>query len=514
MSDWSISIQSAQECLEHAEYALSYGNLPEAAVSLATALSTDPTRADWRTLLEQILRSAPTPASLQVPANEVTPPFVVESLRAYAEAYLGNVSEGIVRITEVAAACPERPYLVWARDWATWDWVQTSDPGTLSRLVYALRSMVMNCPIPCQRADPRYRNCEAATDILSFIYRILPHENDVLLTSAVALRCVGRFEDAIACAERAFESSPSWLNCMAVAGAYRDAQRPDRAAHHYRVADQLQPGDVTALIELGDMFLDAKRYDDAIGTYSEALQREPEHEWARASSAFARLEKAAAEGETRETLFEMTDTNPRARELVMRIAQDSSDQSAVFGQRLFELCMMSELAPMRAAQKMECRMAFGREVSVTRVAFDLEPNDLIESGLIMYAHSEAQDWVTLSMVPAAHLELMLQELEPLLLDAPHEIEVRALPTQDGALIETVDHLFRVPAGVLIVKVTPPPGVVDYEEALKQVYGRHWASFAGDITVADPVLSVIVTSELREGLERRPTLREFRDHIRR
>jgi tetratricopeptide (TPR) repeat protein len=101
------------------------------------------------------------------------------------------------------------------------------------------------------------------------------------------LRRLGRPDEAYAPARRAFETQPSWLTATEWATVERRRGRTEEAARLYREAARLDPADATALIDLGDMMLEARRPALAAAAYREALERAPDDGWARASQLFA-----------------------------------------------------------------------------------------------------------------------------------------------------------------------------------------------------------------------------------
>ena len=86
------------------------------------------------------------------------------------------------------------------------------------------------------------------------------------------------------------------VQAIAAANAYRRAGDLIRAAQIFNDAARLDPKDVTALLEVGDIHLEAGRFARALEAYGEALQREPEHPWAAPSASYCRYRRHRTDG--------------------------------------------------------------------------------------------------------------------------------------------------------------------------------------------------------------------------
>jgi hypothetical protein len=109
-----------------------------------------------------------------------------------------------------------------------------------------------------------------------------------------------------------------WNTCIGVANAFKDAKRVDEAAQWYRHALSLDPNEPSPLLDMGDGFLEAQRWDDAINAYQEVLARKPGDAWAEPSLIYARFKKGNAPAD-KQRLRELADKGGRARDLMERI---------------------------------------------------------------------------------------------------------------------------------------------------------------------------------------------------
>lgn len=312
----------ALDNVEHARQALARSDLAQALFHASSALATDPTNGEWRALLDQVLAKTPDPMVFVRP-DEAKADFVTAATRGYVHAHQKRFAEAIATVCEVAAVRPDCAYLTWAREWAQQPGVVQSIPAEVvgGRIVPSLLRALTGCPSPCPPDDPRRKNCDAAVELLAALYGAYPQDGMVVFAAGVALRRVGRFEEAVQYAGYALQLKNDWMTCAGVANALRDAGRVDEAVQYYRHALAMRPDEPSPLLDAGDTLLDAQRWDDAIATYREVLAKRPGDGWASASIAYAEWKKTGAPA-SREALWRMADGNGRASDLLIRIFGD------------------------------------------------------------------------------------------------------------------------------------------------------------------------------------------------
>ena len=113
--------------------------------------------------------------------------------------------------------------------------------------------------------------------------------NEQLFTlKLMILGKAGRFEEAIGLARRAYAESPDWATAITAANALRRAGDREGAAEMFRAAARHDPADVSALLDLGDLFLEGEQWEPALKSYEEALGREKGQPWAVPSAHYCR----------------------------------------------------------------------------------------------------------------------------------------------------------------------------------------------------------------------------------
>ncbi|UJR79662.1 tetratricopeptide repeat protein [Sandaracinus amylolyticus] len=312
----------ALDNVEHAKQALARSDLAQALFHASSALATDPTNREWRALIDQVLSKAPDPMVFVRP-DEAKADFITAATRGYVLAWKQQYAEAIATVAEVAAVRPDCAYLAWAREWAQQPGAVQSIPldAITGRIVPSILRAVTSVGAPCPENDPRRKNCEAAVDLLGAFYGAHPQEAFVIFAIGVALRRVGRFDEAIQYAGYAFQLKNDWNTCIGLASAFRDAKRVDEAVQYYRHAYSMRPDEIAALLDIGDTYLGASRWDESIAAYREVLAKDGKQGWASASILYAEHKKTGAP-DVREQLWRMSDGNGRASELVIDLFGD------------------------------------------------------------------------------------------------------------------------------------------------------------------------------------------------
>lgn len=109
-----------------------------------------------------------------------------------------------------------------------------------------------------------------------------------LVIELMALGKLGRFEEAVSHARAEFKATPTWATAIAAGNALRRQGKLPEAIAMFLAAAELDETDVTALLEVGDLELEAGRFAQALSAYNSALKREKSHGWAEASSWYCR----------------------------------------------------------------------------------------------------------------------------------------------------------------------------------------------------------------------------------
>jgi tetratricopeptide (TPR) repeat protein len=136
---------------------------------------------------------------------------------------------------------------------------------------------------PAITADQR----ELLVRVLEAVQRIVREHGGSeasLVVEMMTLGKLGRLDEAVRRARRAFDESPTWATAVAAGNALRRAGDMRAAAEMFAAAAELDKEDVTALLEVGDIELEAGRLGEALSAYEAALGRESGHAWAEPSA--------------------------------------------------------------------------------------------------------------------------------------------------------------------------------------------------------------------------------------
>jgi hypothetical protein len=106
--------------------------------------------------------------------------------------------------------------------------------------------------------------------------------------------------------------------------------------------------------------------------------------------------------------------------------------------------------------------------------------------------------------------LLLQAVEPALLDCPYGSQPQTGHHGDGPGVRAIHHFFAVPAGMILIEVPPPDGPESYEKALRNAYEEEVDNAATPGAAGHRITTISITTNVRPGLDGAPTLRAFRD----
>jgi len=266
--------------------ALAEGDLGHAIFHAGGALASDPTNAEWLALLDKVIEKADDALSFVEGKND----FLNASVRAYLFARKGELANALSLIVAVARARPDVGYLGWAEAWV-------KKPGALgplgaeiveSDLVGPLVGFLSSLPAPVPEDNPARKDLKSALAILDIVRELHPKMPLANVATALGLRRSARYEDAIRAAEAAVASDGGWRAHVAVACAKRDAKDLEGAVAAFEKASEVDPTDVSALLDIGDIRLDQGQTNYALAAYDQALLRQADQPWAKASATYLR----------------------------------------------------------------------------------------------------------------------------------------------------------------------------------------------------------------------------------
>lgn len=266
---------------------LASGNhLAHGASHLATLLSYAPGKTEWIELIERYLAACPDLEALIPRGDKLY--YSTEALRAYIWNHQGRRHDAIDLLLSVTQAKPTSRYLEgWCIDWLEPSGAVEGLPPALGLRLFATVATLY--PEASQLTRTRLR------DIIRWSHlseRFAAHhpdlDNSALMVRLGLLRRSGRYEDALAIARPALERSPSWHAATALGLILRAQGNFDAADHAFQAALELDPDDIAACLEAGDMHWEQDRWQPAAEWYERALQKRPDNAWASATLALCR----------------------------------------------------------------------------------------------------------------------------------------------------------------------------------------------------------------------------------
>jgi tetratricopeptide (TPR) repeat protein len=302
-----------------AKKALAEGKLKRALYHVAGALEADPGRQEWLGLLDRVLAASRDPLQL-TPAEKDAEPADV-AVHCYILAHAGKAAEAVERLLELIAARPAAVrYLAWAVAWL--DAPEAAGTLDMRRVNAFLDAWLQRFPGLVLDSDEARRRLKPLLPFARKIDQTQATDELFLAAHAALLRKSGRLDEALAVAEQAYQNQPGYPTALALAQAHEAKGDIERGCALTQEALRFKPDDVAARLEMGDRLWGRGRLDDAERWYKEALQRDPQHPWARPSYFALRYEMNQDEG-WRNKLIEYARANPaneRARDLVCRVA--------------------------------------------------------------------------------------------------------------------------------------------------------------------------------------------------
>lgn len=262
-------------------------DLKHAAHHVGNALAGNPIDADRLDFLDKLIDESDDPLELAPLDSEKGVHYVTAALHAYILAHVGRTADAVNLILQVAQVVPQIPYLAWAIRWLI------NEPD--ARLDVDLDRLVQSVFAINQRHSGdtiTYREGESEiTRGLRLMQLVAPESTDdfrLEFARSVMTRKLGRFDEAIRIAEQAHQRMPEYLLATAAGMAYAAKGDFDGWLRWYRVCLEHDPDNVPTRLDLGDRHLDRKMYAEAVRWYQEAVDREPDSEWAVPSVAYAR----------------------------------------------------------------------------------------------------------------------------------------------------------------------------------------------------------------------------------
>jgi tetratricopeptide (TPR) repeat protein len=270
---------------------LQEGNLSHGFAHLCDLLAFDPDHPEWNALYEGYRRAHGGDLESLLPDGEERY-FAYEAVRARCMAERGELEEAVSLLMAVVDAKPSSPYL---EDWAL-DWLEPagaleglSREAGLSLLVTGFQRFGESSELTA----PRLRAARRLARLGSrFVDRHGPSEQTDMFVPGM-YRKAGIFDEALRHAREAEAERPSWHAHVAVGLIHRQSGDPEQAELAFRRAARTDPGDASALLELGDTWFNVEQWVRARRAYEEVLDRDAGNDWATASIVWCRWREGA-----------------------------------------------------------------------------------------------------------------------------------------------------------------------------------------------------------------------------
>jgi tetratricopeptide (TPR) repeat protein len=280
-----LTPEHAERMADLARTCLAQGDFQRGIQAIALAVAVDPGRPEWRLTLDQYMDEAERDEDALLP-HLASPWFLFNPLRAYLAMRRGRLSEELIYFTGVVASYPQRQYLEqWVLPWLN---ARSMRELGASGLHSIFATLLRRYPEADQLTAQQKEHLQLAVRQLRRAEGVLGFDEKLLVLRLMALGKLGRFTAAVQEAEAAHDAHPGWHTAVAAANAIRRSGQPLAAAPYLRLAARYDAQEVSALLDLGDIYLNAGQWKRAITAYQRALRRQPKHPWAVPSLAFCR----------------------------------------------------------------------------------------------------------------------------------------------------------------------------------------------------------------------------------
>ncbi|MFN7976012.1 MAG: tetratricopeptide repeat protein [Acidobacteriota bacterium] len=276
--------RTPEEDIAIAREAFGKGERQHALQHLASAVTSDPSRDDWLQLADEILDSDDDPLGL-LPVDGTEVYVGTGALHAHALRRLRRPGEALELLLRILGGMPRSPFRAWALAWA----VDPDVVASLSRevIVTFMRGAMTAFP-GIVREESERAEVRELLPLAELLGARFPSDADIVWCHAGLLRKAGHHERAIAISRSELAREPTWLSAVGLGNALRDAGDLDGARDSLARALELDPADVTAALDIGDIMLEAGRLEESLAGYEKALERQPHHQWAKPSHAYVR----------------------------------------------------------------------------------------------------------------------------------------------------------------------------------------------------------------------------------
>ena len=277
MSESENHIKSASKKeFELAEKEFSNGNLQQSLVHIAIALSYDPENAEYLKLVDDIVAASGDPQSLLDLEIDDEAHFV--AVKALILAKIGKFDDALNILLQIALVRPDIRYLKWVLDWEKAE--NFYKKVTADKICTYITDSVLNLP------DISFENYiirDLWDDILSIVGNartVYPDDEYLAFVHAISARRALKFDEAVKIAQNSYDKKPCFMTSLALANAYRDIGKTNKALEHFSKCLDYRENDIDVRLDMADMLCQEGRESEGIRLYNEVLEDDPENSWA------------------------------------------------------------------------------------------------------------------------------------------------------------------------------------------------------------------------------------------
>lgn len=348
------------------------GDLAHGVRHLAELLAYDPANSEWCALLDQYLEKAGQDPENLIPRGEQLY-YAIEALRAYIWQKKDMLIEAIDLLLSVVIASPDTAYIdAWVCDWVEPEGVLEGLPADLAWQLFAsVLSMAPEYSAATLQALNRVKRWTQLCKRYATTHSA-ESEDYAIMVQAGLLRKAGLLDEAETFVRAALEKSTDWQSATALGLILREKEEYKQAEEAFEQALKVEPGDMSARLEAGDMHLNQENYESATKWYESALSLKSTDEWAYPSALFCQWMQNKNKRSLGELIELARNGNQRARQLYYRAfggLPEPADASArILRQVRTEILKYPEEAP-----KGEISIELGSlEAPSNYLAFELE----------------------------------------------------------------------------------------------------------------------------------------------
>jgi|GEM_PF-3498998 len=269
-----------------ASQALDGGDWKAALTPLASALQFDPFRTEWTALLDRALDAGGAEVGPFLKRAGHQPYLGFWGLKAYAANRAGDYRTAFNELENLTRNFPHTSYAeAWGYSWLTDDAIRSAGSMALQFLVSSIHNRYPEADRINDWGRAQLNRAIAALDRME---AVLGASDQTVLFKGQMLSKSGRFQEAIAMAEKAAEANPTFRTATAAAMAHKRAGDVEGAVRWFWRASELDLKNETGLLDIGDTYAARGEWQKSLEAYEEALKRVPNHDWAYPSAIYCR----------------------------------------------------------------------------------------------------------------------------------------------------------------------------------------------------------------------------------